>query len=50
MSEKKKDNKDLENSKKRFIREITSIKKEDMFPLPKKVSLWKRIKILLLGS
>jgi hypothetical protein len=49
-SEKTKDNRELDNNKKRLIWEIKNIKKEDMFPQPKKITLWERIKILLLGS
>ena len=49
-SEKKKGNRELENSKKRLIWEIKNVKKEEMFPQPKKITLWKKIKILLLGS
>jgi len=49
-SEKKKDERELENSKKRIIAEIKNMKKEDMFPLPKKISIWKKIKLLLLGN
>jgi ribosomal protein L11 len=49
-SEERKDSQQVEKIKQSYIKEISEIKKEDMFPLPKKISLWKRIKVLLLGS
>jgi len=49
-SEERKDSQQVERIKQSYINEISKIKKEDMFPIPKKLSLWKRIKILLLGN
>jgi hypothetical protein len=49
-SEQRKDEQQVEKIKQSYIKEISKIKKEDMFPIPKKISLWKKIKILLLGS
>ena len=49
-SEERKDTQQVEKIKQSYIKEITRIKKEDMFPVPKKISLWKKIKILLLGN
>jgi ribosomal protein L11 len=49
-SEQRKDEQQVEKIKQSYIKEISKIKKEDMFPIPKKVSLWKKIKILLLGN
>ena len=49
-SEKLKDNRELENDKKKVINEIKGLTKEKMFPKPKKLSLWKKIKVLILGS
>ena len=49
-SEERKDSQQVEKIKQSYINEISKIKKEDMFPIPKKLSLWKRIKILLLGN
>jgi hypothetical protein len=49
-SEERKDSQQVEKIKQSYIKEISEIKKEDMFPLPKKLSLWKKIKILLLGN
>ena len=49
-SEKLKDSRELENEKKKTIREIKSLDKEQMFPKPKKISLWTKIKVLVLGN
>jgi ribosomal protein L11 len=49
-SEERKDSQQVERIKQSYIKEISKIKKEDMFPVPKKISLWKKIKILLLGN
>jgi hypothetical protein len=50
QSEERKDATQVEQIKQSYIREIKKIKKEDMFPLPKKLTLWQKIKILLLGN
>ena len=49
-SEERKDSQQVEKIKQTYIKEISKLKKEEMFPLPKKISLWKKIKILLLGN
>lgn len=49
-SEKNKDQRELEREKKIFIQQIRKIKKEDLFPKPKKLTLWQKIKILILGT
>jgi hypothetical protein len=49
-SEKLKDHRELEKNKKKIIEEIQGLRKEQMFPEPKKLSLWTKIKILLLGN
>ena len=49
-SEKSKDQKELDKEKEKFVRQIKGLKKEDIFPKPVKLSLWKRIKILILGN
>ena len=41
---------EVEKLKQTYIKEISKLKKEEMFPLPKKLSLWKKIKILLSGN
>ncbi len=48
-SEQLKDKKQLEHSKNLIINELKKIKKEDLFREPKKISLWQKIIILLLG-
>ena len=48
-SEKLKDQKELDKQKEKIIKEIKGITKEDMFPKPKKLSVWKKIKIMFLG-
>lgn len=49
-SEKLKDQKELDRQKERIIREIKGLKKDELFPKPVKLSIWKKIKILLLGK
>ena len=49
-SEKLKDNRELENEKKKIIKEIGGLSTEKMFPEPKKLSLWTKIRVLLLGN
>lgn len=48
--EKVKDSRELEKEKQLLIREIRKRKKDDFFPKPKKLTLWQKIKILLLGT
>lgn len=49
-SEERKDSNQVEKIKQSYIEEISKIKKEEMFPLPKKISLWTKLKLLLLGN
>jgi hypothetical protein len=49
-SEKLKDKKELDKGKEKIIREIKGLNKDDLFPKPKKLSIWKKIKIILLGQ
>jgi hypothetical protein len=49
-SEKNKDSRELEKEKEKLIKQIKKLNKEDLFPKPKKLSLWQKIKILLLGT
>lgn len=49
-SEKNKDSRELEKEKEKLIKQIKKLNKEDLFPKPKKLSLWEKIKILLLGT
>lgn len=48
-SEKSKDLKDLEIQKKLFAEELKKIKKDNLFPKPKKLTLWQKIKKIVLG-
>jgi uncharacterized protein YxeA len=48
--EKNKDFLELELEKKKLIENIKKIKKEDILPKkPEKLSIWKRLKIMLMG-
>ena len=49
-SEKFKDKKDLDHQKNDFISSIKKIKKEELFKEPEKMSIWKKIKIIILGK
>ena len=49
-SEKLKDQKELDRQKQKIIKEIKGLKKDELFPKPVKLSVWKRIKIILLGK
>jgi hypothetical protein len=50
--EKEKDNLEIKSTKQKFISEIKGLKKENLFEKPKevKLTLWQRIKIVLLGN
>lgn len=49
-SEKLKDQRELDREKEKIIKQIKGISKENLFPKPVKLSLWKKIKILILGQ
>lgn len=49
-SEKNKDQKDLDHNKNKFISDLKKIKKEELFEQPKKLSIWQKIKIMILGK
>ncbi len=49
-SEKLKDQRELDKEKEKIIKQIKGLSKEDLFPKPKKLSIWKKIKIILLGQ
>jgi hypothetical protein len=49
-SEQQKDSKEIEAYKQKILKDLKSLKREDLVPKPKKITLWQRIKILLLGS
>jgi len=48
-SEKLKDQRELDREKEKIVKQIKGIRKDELFPKPVKLSLWKRIKIILLG-
>lgn len=52
QSEKNKDLKELEQEKLKFIKDLKKLKKEDLFNKPEKpkMTLWKKIKLILLGN
>jgi hypothetical protein len=47
--EKTKDKVELDSNKKKFINEIRKLKKEELIKTPQKISLWKRILIMIWG-
>lgn len=49
-SEKTKDNRELNREKELLIKKIKKLNKEDLFPKQKKLTLWQKIKILILGT
>jgi hypothetical protein len=49
-SEKKKDKRELELQKNLLAQQMKKFSKEDLFPKPKKLTLWQRLKILILGT
>ena len=49
QKELEKDKVDIENNKKKLIQSIKKVKKDDIFDTPKKMSLWMRIKMVLMG-
>jgi len=53
LNEQKKDELEVKSSKQKFINELKTIKKDEMFKKEQeiiKLTLWQRIKITLLGS
>ena len=49
-SEERKDSQQVEQIKKSYIKEISKISKEDLFPKLKKLTIWQKIKVILLGK
>lgn len=47
--EKIKDQVQVDANKKKLIEEIRKFKKDDLIDVPKKLSIWKRIRIMILG-
>ena len=49
-NEKKKDDLEEKSYKNKILKEIKQYKKEELFAIPKKLTLWQKIKILLSGN
>ena len=49
-SEKLKDQRELDRNKEKIVNEIKKITKEDLFPKNKKLTIWQKIKVILLGK
>lgn len=49
-SEKKRDDLQEKSYKNKIVKEIKQFKKEEFFPVPKQLTLWQKIKILVLGN
>ena len=49
-SEKLKDQRELDRNKQKIVNDIKKIKKEDLFPKPVKLTLWQKIRVILLGQ
>lgn len=48
-SEKSKDNLEINSYRNQIVSQFKSLKKEDIFPKKEKISLWKKIKLIILG-
>ena len=48
-NEKKKDKRELDLQKNLLAQQMKKLSKEDLFPKPKKLTLWQRLKIMILG-
>lgn len=49
-SEKKKDQVELERGKAKLIHDLKNLNKQDLFPEPIKLTLWQKLKIMILGN
>jgi len=49
-NEKKKDDLQEKSYKNKIVEEIKGLKKEEMFQKPKKLNLWTKIKVMILGN
>ena len=49
-SEKLKDQVELDREKEKIIKQLKGIKKDELFPKPIKLSLWKKLQIILWGK
>lgn len=50
QSEKLKDQKYLDDEKKNLINQIKKINKNELFPKKEKISIWKKIRIIIWGN
>ena len=48
-NEKKRDDLEEKSYKNKIVKEIKQFKKEEFFPVPKKLTLWERLKKVLMG-
>ena len=49
-NEKKRDNLEERTYKNKILKEIKSLNKNELFAVPKKITLWEKIKIIVLGN
>jgi len=49
-NEKKRDNLEEKSYKNKILKEIKGLNKNELFPVPKKITLWQKIKIVILGN
>ena len=49
-NEKTKDKLEIEYYKKKVASEFQNLKKEDIFPKKEKISIWKKIRLIILGQ
>lgn len=49
-NEKKRDNLEEKSYKNKILKEIEGLNKNELFPVPKKTTLWQKIKIVILGN
>ena len=49
-NEKKRDNLEEKSYKNKILKEIKGLNKNELFSVPKKTTLWQKIKIVILGN
>ena len=49
-NEKKRDNLEEKSYKNKILKEIKGLNKNELFPVPKKTTLWQKIKIVILEN
>lgn len=50
QSEERKDELEVQRIKQTYINQLKQLNKEDLFPKPKKLTLWQRLKIMIWGN